>query len=192
MSLIKVSVPGFINKVYKTQAGIVVPMFDAFISKHQNILAVLGTATGALLIPGCNIVSNAGDLFYAKLAAGEVPTNTFTTHELASAGIPGKAATRATFTPIASTQKVQTTGYPKTNDGDTDNTGAGADIRTSLASYAGADFTAASGAITHGIITNLTPGASEPILCGYAFAAGFGKTATDTLKVFVNHTMNGI
>ena len=35
-------------------------------------------------------------------------------------------------------------------------------------------------------------GASEPLLTGYAFAAGFAKTADDTLKVFVNHEFNGV
>jgi hypothetical protein len=60
---------------------------------------------------------------------------------------------------------------------------------TFLASYAKADFNHS--AISHGIITNASPGASEPILTGYAFAASFEKTADDTLKVFVNHQMAG-
>ncbi|MHC4997337.1 MAG: hypothetical protein ACYTGQ_20100 [Planctomycetota bacterium] len=117
-------------------------------------------------------------------------TNVFGIHELASAGTPGKAADRSGFTVIASTQKAHAATYPKTNDGDADNTGAGVDVVTWLASYTKGDFN--HGAITHGIITNATPGATEPILTGYAFAASFAKTADDTLKVFVNHTMNGV
>jgi hypothetical protein len=63
------------------------------------------------------------------------------------------------------------------------------DIVTFLASYAKADFNHA--AISHGIITNATPGVAEPLLTGYAFAAAFAKTADDTLKVFVNHDFTG-
>jgi hypothetical protein len=123
------------------------------------------------------------------MGAGETPTNAFGIHELASAGTPGKAADRDDFTPIGSTQKAHTATYPKTADADADNTGAGADIVTYLASYAKADFNAAS--ITHGMITNTGAGAGAPLLTGYAFSAGFAKTADDTLKVFVNHEMLG-
>lgn len=188
--LIRSQVDGFKNKVLQTARSIIFPEHDIIIPKHRNILAVLGRPDGRLLIPASNIVTDAGDLFYAQLMAGEATTNSFTTHELGSAGTPAKGANRSAFTPIASTQKLQAATYPKTNDGDADNTGAGTDIRTTLASYAKGDFTAAS--ITHGWVTNPTPGASEPLLTGYAFAAGFGKTSNDTLKVFVNHEALGV
>ena len=187
--LIRHSVMGFAHKVLASRAGIFVPMFDAFVPKHRNVLAVLGRPDGRFLIPASNIVTDAGDIYYAQLGASEATTNAFGVHELASAGTPGKAATRATFTPIASTEKAHTATYPKTNDGDADNTGAGTDIVTYLATYAKVDFNATG--ITHGMITNVTPGASEPLLTGYAFAASFDKTADDTLKVFVNHTFTG-
>lgn len=187
---IRTQVNGFKNKILQTAHALIFPEYDLIIPKHQNILAVLSNNSGKLLIPACNIVTNAGDLFYAGLMAGESPANTFTTHELGSAGTPGKAAIRSSFTAIASTQKVQAATYPKTNDVDADNTGAGTDIRTTLASYAKGDFTAAS--ITHGWVTNPAPAAGEDILTGYAFAAGFAKTANDTLKVFVNHEALGI
>jgi hypothetical protein len=182
--------PQFLHKVYETGAGLLVPMFDAFVPKHQNVLAVLGTPAGKLLIPASNIVTDAGDLFYAQRTAAESPTNTFTTHEMCSAGTPGKSANRSAFTTIGSSQQAQDGTYPRTNDNDTDNTGAGTDVRTTRVSYTAASFN--NGAITHGIVTNPTPGASEPLLTGYAFAASFAKTASDTLKVFVNHTQNGV
>jgi len=122
--------------------------------------------------------------------ASEATTNAFTTHELGSAGTPAKTADRSDFTPIASTEKLEAATYPKTNDGDADNTGSGTDIRTTLASYAKGDF--ASAGITHGWVTNPTPGATEALLTGYAFAATFEKTVNDTLKVFVNHEALGI
>lgn len=187
--LIRHSVPGFAHRVYQTSASLMVPMFDAFVRKHRNVLAVLGRPEGRFLIPASNIVTNAGDVHYAQRGAAEAPTNIFGIAELASAGTPGKSANRSNFTPIGSTQKAHAAGYPKTNDADPDNSGAGTDIVTFLASYAKADFNHA--AISHGLITNASPGASEPLLTGYAFAAAFGKTADDTLKVFVNHDFTG-
>lgn len=187
--LIRTSASGFRHRVYMTAASIIVPMFDAFIPKHRNVLAVLGRKDGNLLIPASNIVTNAGDVHYAQRGAGETPTNAFGIHELASAGLPAKDADQSDFTVIAGTQKAHTGGYPTTADADADNTGAGADVISYLASYAKADFSHA--AITHGMITNATPGAAEPILTGYAFAAAFEKTVDDTLKVFVNHDVTG-
>lgn len=190
MSLIRVSHPGFVNRVLVSAAGIFVPLFDALVPRHRNVLAVLGTPDGKLLIPASNLVGDAGDVFYAQKGAGAATTNAFGVHELASAtsGIV-KGSHRGAFTVIGSTQKAHTSTYPKVSDADADNTGAGADIITWLATYAKGDFNHA--AITHGLITNATPGASEPILTGYAFAASFEKTANDTLKVFVNHEMSG-
>ncbi len=190
MILHRRSVPGFMNRVYESANALIFPDLDFIVPKHRNILAVLCRPDGKILIPGSNIVTNDGDLFYAQLMAGEATTNTFTTHELGSAGTPGKTAIRSGFTAIASTQKVQAATYPKTNDADADNTGAGTDIRTTLASYAKADFN--DPAITHGWVTNPAPAAGEVLLTGYAFAASFGKTANDTLKVFVNHEALGV
>lgn len=190
--LLRSSVPGFKNRVYKTLGGIFVPLFDAFVPRHQNILAVLGSREGKLLIPGANIVTNDGDRYYAQLGAGEATTDDFDVHVLASAGTPAKAADYQWFTPIGSTEKAHTATYPKTSDADADNTGSGSDIVTYLATYGKADF--AHAAITHGMITNATPVASpgENLLTGYAFASSFAKTTDDTLKVFVNHEMLGV
>lgn len=185
----EVKIPGLIHKVYRSAAGLWIPLFDAIVSKHRNVLAVLGTASGKTMIPASNIVTSAGDIFYAQKAVGEATANVFGVHIMASAGTPGKAATDDSFTQIAGSEKAHAAGYPKRNDTDPDNTGAGVDKVTYLASYAKADFNAVS--ITHGIVTNAAPGVAEPILTGYAFAAGFAKTADDTLKVFVNHQMLG-
>lgn len=191
--LIRHSVPGFRNRVFRTLASIIVPEFDAFIPRHNNVLAVLRTPEGKLLIPAANIVTNAGDRFYAQKSAGEATSNAFGIHAMASAGTPAKVSDLVDFTLIAGSNKAHTAGYPKTTDVDADNTGAGADIVTYLVSYTKTDFNHA--AISHGVITNvgldvISPG--EPILTGYAFAAPFEKTANDTLKVFVNHEFLGV
>lgn len=188
--LLRERISGFHGKVYRTAAGLWA--YSAVVPRHQNILGVLrqGDDPQAHLILGSNIVTNAGDIYYATRMANGSPTNTFNTHELASAGTPGKANNRSDVTAIGSTQKTNSATYPKVNDGDSDNTGAGVDICTHLAEYTKGDFNATS--ITHGIITNPTPGASEACLTIYAFSAGFAKTADDTLKVFVNHEALGV
>jgi hypothetical protein len=185
--LLRARVPGLINRVLVSRAaiwahGVVVP-------KHHNVLAVLATPRGRALFPASNIVTTAGDTYYAQQGAGETPTNAFGITELASAGTPGKAATRATFTMIGATQKAHASGWPRTNDPDADNTGAGATVVSYKAAYAKADFNHA--AISHGVITNVAAGASEPLLTGYAFASPFAKTANDTLAVYTNHTLLG-
>lgn len=181
--------PGVLTRMLRSAGGLWFPDFDVFANKHQNVLAVLGTPEGKHIIPASNIVTDAGDLHYAQRAVAEAQTNAFGVHEMASAGTPGKAANRSAFTMIASSEKATAATYPLRNDADSDNTGAGVDIVTHLVSYLTTDFNHA--AITHGIVTNATPGASEPILTGYAFAAAFEKSASDTLKVFVNHEMSG-
>lgn len=180
----------FANRVLVSKAAIWMPALDLVVPKHRNVLAVINGPRGRFLVAASNIVTDAGDLHYAQRAVTESLTNAFGIHELGSAGTPGKAANRSAFTAIGSTAKAHTATYPKRNDGDTDNTGAGVDIVTFLGSYAKADFNHA--AISHGWITNTAPGASEPLLTGYAFGAPFAKTADDTLKVFVNHQMNGV
>ncbi len=142
-----------------------------------------------------NIVGDAGDEYYAEAGAqkgGESVTNDFSEMELGTAGTPGKAATTSSFTLIAGTPKAVKATYPKTNDtGDSDNTGDAVDAVTWTFEWTGADFNNA--AITHGWIDVSAHGAGAPILTGFAFTGGaFAKAATDTLKVIINHTFNGV
>lgn len=150
-----------------------------------------------------NIVTDAGDLYYAQRGVNATPTN-FTTGatfdgimELyTNAGTPnaapGKANTRAnlTGTIAPSSAKVIDATYPLVNDADGDNTGAGVDVVTYRTSYLTTEANAVD--ITDVIITNPSPGASEPILMHAEFGAAFTKTSSDTLKVFINHTMSGV
>lgn len=137
-----------------------------------------------------NIVTTAGDTYYAQQAANESPTNAFTQLELGSAGTPGKTATTSGFTLIAATAKTVKATYPKTADADADNTGDAADAVTWTFEYTAADFNHA--AITHGWIVVAGHGAGAPILTGFAFAAAFPKASTDTLKVIINHAFEGV
>lgn len=187
--LIRELVPGFVNRVLRSPRGLWFPGLGFVVPRHQNVLAVLTTPEGKRLIPAANIVGDAGDIYYAQLAAAEATTETFNRMVMATAGTPGKTATRSTFTEVAASIKALDGGFPKTNDGDADNTGAGIDIATWLTSWTKGDFTEAS--ITHGLIAGSSPTSNDPILTGFAFGATFGKTADDTLKVFVNHQMDG-
>lgn len=149
-----------------------------------------------------NLVTNAGDLFYAERGVAQtVPTN-FTTAggvfdgimELYNGASPAPAKTdiRSTLVGLVSgSAKAMDATYPKLNDGDTDNPGpVGTDIITYRVSYTTAEANAS--AIADVIITNPSPAAGEALLCHFEFASTFTKTSSDTLKVFLNHTMNGV
>ncbi len=162
----------------------------------QVIAIVTDERTGLSVVHKTrNIVGDAGDEYYAEAGAqkgGESVTNDFGEMELGTAGTPGKAATTSSFTLIAGSPKAVKATYPKTNDtGDADNTGDAVDAVTWTFEWAAGDFN--DPAITHAWIVVAAHGAGAPILTGFAFTGGvFGKTATDTLKVIVNHTYNGV
>src|SRR5262245_1211246 len=129
--IIKTLINGFKNKVYRSAGGIWVPLQDMFVEKHRNVFAVLyqGTDPLPLIIAGSNIVTDAGDIYYAQRGAAASPTNAFGIHELftgrESSSTPAKTDNRGNYDSlaIASTQKAHTATYPKVNDGDADNTG---------------------------------------------------------------------
>ena len=140
-----------------------------------------------------NIVGDEGDLYYAERGAAQAPTNTFDTLELGTAGAaPGKSSDRSNMTSkIASSQKTPESGYPKTNDGDADNSGKGTDIVTWKFAYAKGAITGTD--IDRGIITIAAPAASEKLLTYFTFGAAFTLTSDDELKaVYVNHTFTGV
>lgn len=147
-----------------------------------------------------NIVTNDGDLFYAERAVKTaIPTNFVDGSgnwdgimELynGASGAPAKGNNRSNLTGLVTgSAKVIDATYPKINDGDSDNTGAGTDIATYRVSYLTSEANATG--IADVIITNPTPGASEPLLMHAEFGTPFTKTSSDTLKVFVNHQLNG-
>lgn len=141
-----------------------------------------------------NIITDAGDTYYAQMAAGETPTNAFDSLWLgdSTSTAPGKANDSDDLNVIASTTKTVKATYPKTNDtGDSDNTGDGVDVVTWTFEYATSDFNDT--AITDGMIGVGAYGAAEPALTHFEFTGGsFAKTASDTLKVIVNHTFTGV
>lgn len=146
-----------------------------------------------IIIPALNLVTNDGDLYYAQSSVAETPTDDF---DAAAAGWHlGTGSTAATKTDTDVTtedvagRKATDATYPRTNDPDGDNTGAGTDIVTWRVSY-----TTAEANITNireaAIVDNRTTATAA--LTHFVFAAAFTKTSSDTLKIFANHEMLGV
>lgn len=166
-----------------------------------TVVAVLtDVRTGAREVHATrNIVTDAGDLYYAQRGAKETPTN-FTDGsavfdgivELATdTGTPAKGDDRADVSGLVTgSQKAMDSGYPKTNDGDSDNPGAATDVVTYRVTYD--ENTGLDPAIASVIITNPSPGASEPLLCYALFAAPFSHHDNSSLKIFLNHQISGV
>lgn len=167
-----------------------------------HVVAVLRDAkTGAFKSrhESKNIVTTDGDLFYAERGVAATPTN-FTDGSSVFDGImelyngasaaPAQGNDRSDMAGLVSgSAKAMASGYPKLNDLDADNTGKGVDVITYKASYGSSEANATG--IDDVVITNPSPGASEPLL-NHADGLSFAKTAADTLDVWVNHTFNGV
>ena len=159
-----------------------------------KVIAIIGRANGDTdIIHGLNIVTNAGDLYYAQNGAGEAHTVSF--HDIGgmllgtSDTAPAKTDTSVTTKLGSSSGKAIKSGYPKTNDADAQNTGAGTDIVTWTYEWAAGEDTGTG--IQEGAIVNdlTTPTAA---LSHFLFAASWDKAAGDTAKVVVNHEFSGV
>ena len=144
-----------------------------------------------------NIVTNDGDLYYAQKAVAETPTTDFGGSngrmELRTgSATPAKAHVYSDVTtPVTASRKAKDSTYPKTADDDSDNTGSGADIVTWRTSWTTSDFnaTAIIGGCFH--VGGASPASGSKLLTHFSITS-FNKTASDTLKIFVNHTFNGV
>jgi hypothetical protein len=166
-----------------------------FFRRHPKNNVVVATYRGKKLmglIPGTNIVTTTGEVYYAQRACTESPTNNYTTMWLASngPGTPAKTDNRGNFTDIASSNKANATNYPKSNDNDTDNTGAGANVISWLFSYAANDGNFAN--IGWCYVTKSGNTGNDSLLCSVKFGANWNKDSNTSAKVFVNHGENGV
>lgn len=174
---------------------------------RANILLILkDAATGRVerVVHGKNIVTNAGDQYYAERACETPAAAIYSFHrgKLAVAAsyrqVEGKAVTYGSFTFGGTWTGIQSfdSGYPKVSDTDVDNTGAGVDIVTYRRTYstAQANYTIkALGIVRFGATTSAA--VSLRYLLNYitlSAAQQITKTSSQTLKVFVNHTFNGV
>lgn len=162
-------------------------------SDKYNVLAIVRNKFGEIksIVRGRNIITNAGDLFYAEMAAGEATTNDFANCILGTGAVAAdKADDFSDVAKIANTEKAPSATYPKTNDQDADNTGAAVDSVTYKYYWLGADFNAAS-IVCAAIVVAAATG-TDPILTRFLFVAPFAKEATDTLTLYVNHNFLGV
>lgn len=154
---------------------------------------------------GKNIVLNDGDIYYAKKGAGETPsTNENFIQSRAqwanptSQNTPAKTDTWDQFdnpngAGIAASIKTISSTYPKTNDtGDADNTGDAIDAVSYKHEWTTADFNDGGTTIKNGALhDNASPVNGSKLLTHFSITA-FNKTASDTLKLYTNHTFNGV
>jgi hypothetical protein len=155
----------------------------------QVLIVRSDVTTGeTFLVEGENIVTNSGDWYYAQLAAQESATCTFSGIRLGDDNTAPTKNDNDVTSFLSGTGKAVDGTYPKTNDDDGDNTGAGIDIVTWRFSY-GTGEGNASGIYEGAICDDLS--SPNYALTHFLFASEFDKTSNDTLKVFVNHTFNG-
>lgn len=164
------------------------------VNSKNNIVAVLIGSDGKVkerhVFEGKNLVTDGGDQYYAEAIVASGSVMIIGGMNLGSAATaPAKGNTNVGSI-IANGSAAISSGYPRTADPDSDNTGGGADIVTWLASF-GTGVANANG-IQEVAIANVlgTAGTQNCIMRGTI--ASFNKTSSDTLKVFVNHTINGV
>jgi hypothetical protein len=144
-----------------------------------------------------NLVTNDGEIYYAKMGAGETPSTNENFEDTGRFEMGTTAYTEAetdTFTnfdvsgssKISGSRQVFTSGYPKTNDtADSDNTGDATDAVSYAVNYSASAWNDAN--VEQGCIHAIaSPVSASKLLSVFSFTS-FAKTSSDTLKVFVNH-----
>jgi hypothetical protein len=143
-----------------------------------------------------NLVTDDGEIFYAKQGAGETPATNenFVSGRFEMGTTAYTEAETDTFNQfdVSGTSKISgsrqtfTSGYPKTNDtGDSDNTGDATDAVSYAVNYSAASWNDTD--VEQGTIhDNSSPVSATKLLAVFSFTS-FAKTSSDTLKVFVNH-----
>lgn len=158
-------------------------------------------------IIGMNEITNDGEIAYAQEGASEAPAineDFFATAlsriQLANPAVQNAILAADTWqqfdnpggAAIAGSNKVYDATYPNRNDSDGDNTGSGLDVLSFLVSYTTADFNDSGTTIKNfAILDNATPINATKLLT-HGQIAPFNKSATDTLKFFINHEMRRV
>jgi len=164
------------------------------ISPRINIIAIFENKLTCekKIVKTHNIVTNAGDTYYAQRGAVETPTNAFDSLYLGTTGSPsvGKTSDFSDITLQSSSEKLVKSAYPKTNDGDVDNTGSGLDKITWTFEYTAIDGNWTG--ITEGTISIPSASGTDAVLSHFSFGGSFNKDNNTTLKVIVNHEALGV
>jgi hypothetical protein len=163
--------------------------------KRDTLMNIIGVLTGKSgkkrVVRASNIVTTAGQIYYAQMGVGDAPTNSFIECVLGTGTIAAnKSNDYSSMTPIVGANKEKNIGYPKVDDDDLDNTGAGSDVMTWTFQFGMADFT--STAIAEGCITVAGPVSDSPLLTRWVWGTPFAKDANTSLKIIVNHAVSGV
>lgn len=141
-----------------------------------------------------NIITTAGVTHYRQLISpNDAETNAFQgangRMQLAkSSTTPAVGDTFATpASKITASIKAYSSGYPRLNCPDTDNSGRGAGVLTYKCEWATTDFNDTG--ITAVFIHLSGATGTDPILM-HSLISSFDKSSSQTLKVFVNHTLS--
>lgn len=195
--LIRSRVTGFLNKVYRSKS--LIWCRDLVVPRHNNVLIILDGPRGKRLIAGKNIVTAAGNIWYAQKVGGGSLTNNFNYMYLSQVAFSPSPNTNTDSSDLSGvislSKKVIVAPYPTSNDTDTDNDGRGTAVVSHGFSWLRTDFNATG---IQGVTiaeTGTAWGGSEsgPLLSARnEDAPGFDKGETDTLKVFINHTLLGV
>jgi hypothetical protein len=175
--------------------------------EHVNVVLILKDArTGRVerVVEAHNLVTTDGAQYYAERGAAQTPLHTFNLgrfalassyHQTESASV-ARTLNDFVFSTLSGI-KTFDSGYPKTNDTDTDNTGAGVRVVTYRRTYATtqANFTIkALGVCKAGFSTNPAANATLRKILNYltlSVAEQITKTSSQTLKAFINHSFSG-
>lgn len=145
-----------------------------------------------IIVP--NIVTDAGDLFYAQRSSQEVPVNLFHLGGLilgTAGNTPSKSSIYSDITSIIpSSFKNLEPGYPKRNDTDISNTGANIDSITYKFKYLSNEVNSAN--INRLAITVQNPTGSSQLLMYSVLPAPITKTNGMVLTIFINHNFKGV
>lgn len=178
--------------------------------REQVILVLKDAATGKVECRyECdpNIVTNWGDQYYAERGAAQTPAITFNVGQMVvaasftkAASVHGKTARFSFFARVHSSysgRKTFDSGYPKTADTDTDNTGRTIDAVTYKRTYTTSQANTmirAIGVCRRNAVTTSGAAASNRLLAYKTLnsAQQVTKTSSQTLVVYVNHTFLGI
>jgi len=160
------------------------------IKRYMNITAVITRKDGSkAVIPGKNIVTDEGDIYYAQKVAGE--STDFDTPFLrlgTGTSTPAKTDTDVqTF--ITGSEKAVDSGFPQRNNADPGNTDGGVDTVTWKITYALGDLDTTG--ISEGAIVDDGTSPTKA-LCHFLFSSAFDVADTDQLTVYVNHTFTGV
>lgn len=160
-------------------------------SMIKNIIGILTNKAGEKrVIRTSNLMTTAGNIYYAQRGCGIAPTNTFNTLVLGTGdATPTEDDTYDAMTPIENSEKLVKSGYPKNDDDDEENTDRSPNTMTWTFQYTAADFV--SSAIKEGCITVASPTTDSPVLARWLWDDAFVKDSDTSLKVIVNYTVTG-